>query len=151
MPRLAGLPSPVLDFPFDTTRSALDLVAHGVFDRHPRLRVILSHAGGFLPYAAHRFTFASMFNPDTTEESIFEGLRRFYFDTALSSTPTSLPSLLAFAAPGHILYGSDFPFNPTPSRQRYDAWLDTYEDLSAADRSAVHRTSAEALFPRLAQ
>jgi predicted TIM-barrel fold metal-dependent hydrolase len=151
MPRLAGLPSPVLDFPFDTTRSALHLVTNGVFDRHPRLRVILSHAGGFLPYAAHRFTFASMFNPGTTEESIFEGLRRFYFDTALSSTPTSLPSLLAFAAPGHIVYGSDFPFNPAPSRRKFDTWLDTYEDLPEAGLAAVHRTSAEALFPRLAQ
>ncbi|MDT8913392.1 amidohydrolase family protein [Amycolatopsis sp. PS_44_ISF1] len=151
MPRLAGLPSPVLDFPADTTRSALDLVAHGVFDRHPRLRVILSHGGGFLPYAAHRFEFASMFNPGTTEESIYAGLRRFYFDTALASTPTSLPSLLAFAAPGHILYGSDSPFNPPPSRLRFDGWLDTYEGLSETDLAAVHRTSAEALFPRLAR
>jgi 6-methylsalicylate decarboxylase len=56
-------------------------------------------------------------------------LRRFYFDTALSGSPTALPALQAFADPGHILYGSDWPF---------------------AQLHAVNRGNAEALFPRLA-
>ncbi|WP_020671046.1 amidohydrolase family protein [Amycolatopsis nigrescens] len=150
IPQLAGLPSPLLDFPFDTTRTALDLVAHGVFDRHPRLRVILSHAGGFLPFAARRFVGAAMFNPDTTPETIMAGLRRFYFDTALSASPTALPSLLAFAEPGHILYGSDFPFAPAEWRADFDHCLTTYDGPDADRLTAVDRTAAQALFPRLA-
>lgn len=150
IPRLAGLPSPLLDFPFDTTRTSLDLVAHSVFDRHPRLRVILSHAGGFLPFAAHRFIGASMFNPGTTPEGIMAGLRRFYFDTALSASPTALPSLLAFAEPGHILYGSDFPFAPAEWRAGFDHCLATYDGPSADKLTDVDRTTAQTLFPRLA-
>ena len=148
--RLDGLPSPLLDFPFDTTRAALDLVAHGVFDRHPDLRIILSHAGGFLPFAAHRFAGAAMFNPGTTPDGILAGLRKFYFDTALSATPTALPSLYAFAEPGHVLYGSDFPFAPAAWRAEFDRNLTTYEGPGAGRFPDVDRTAAEALFPRLA-
>lgn len=42
-----------------------------------------------------------------------EDMRGYYFDTALASTPASLPSLLAFADPQRILHGSDFPFVPS--------------------------------------
>ncbi|QHC57808.1 amidohydrolase family protein [Rathayibacter sp. VKM Ac-2760] len=149
--QLPGLPTALLDFPFDTTRTAVDLVAHGVFDRHPNLRVILSHAGGFLPYAASRFSAAAVFNPGTTPESIQAGLRRFYFDTALSSTPTSLPSLLAFAEPGHVLYGSDFPYAHPEWRARFDQWLETYDGPDAERLGQIDRSAAEQLFPRLAR
>ncbi|WP_194893675.1 amidohydrolase family protein [Catenulispora pinisilvae] len=151
MPVLERLPSPVLDFPFDTTRTALHMVANGVMSRYPRLKVILSHAGGFLPYAATRFSAAAQFSPGTTPEGILADLRRFYFDTALSATPYSLPSLLAFAAPGHVLYGSDFPFATEPWVLQFDAGLDDYPDWKPGQQHAVNRGNAEVLFPRLAK
>jgi predicted TIM-barrel fold metal-dependent hydrolase len=43
---------------------------------------------------------------------IFASFQRFYFDTALSSSPAALPSLKSFAKNGRILFGSDFPFAP---------------------------------------
>ena len=93
------------------------MVTNGVMSRHTRIKVILSHGGGFLPYAAFRFIGASQFNPGTTPEGILADTKRFYFDTALSSTPMALPSLLAFADPTHITFGSDFPYAPaTASR-----------------------------------
>ena len=149
--QLPGMPTALLDFPFDTTRTAVDLVVHGVFDRHPDLRVILSHAGGFLPYAASRFSAAAMFNPGTTPESIQAGLRKFYFDTALSATPTSLPSLLAFAEPGHIFYGSDFPYAHPEWSARFDHELAIYDGPGAERLGEVDRSAAEKLFPRLAK
>lgn len=151
MAQLPGLPTALVDFPFDTTRTAVDLVAHGVFDRHPNLRVILSHAGGFLPYAAERFSAAAMFNAGTTPESIQAGLRKFYFDTALSATPASLPALLAFAEPGHVLYGSDFPYADPTWSARFDHFLDTYNGPGSERLGEVHRSAAEQLFPRLAK
>jgi hypothetical protein len=45
-------------------------------------------------------------------------LKRFYFDTALSSTPVALPCWLAFADPTHITFGSGFPYAPTPASRR---------------------------------
>jgi len=53
------------DFPFETTRTGVQLVLSGVLDRYPGARVILSHAGGFLPYASLRFAeLARVFQPD---------------------------------------------------------------------------------------
>ena len=49
-----GLPPFIADFLLDTTRAAIRLAGSGTLDRCPDLKVILSHAGGFVPYAAHR-------------------------------------------------------------------------------------------------
>jgi len=144
---LKGLPSPLLDYPFDTTRTALQIVTNGVLSRHTRIKVILSHGGGFLPYAAFRFLGASQFNPGTTPEGILADMKRFYFDTALSSTPVALPSLLAFADPTHITFGSDFPYVPASFRE-FTAALDAYP-LDEKQRYAINRGNAEKLFPRL--
>jgi 6-methylsalicylate decarboxylase len=52
---LDGIPGPIVDYPFDTTRTAVQIVLNGVLDRYPNVKIILSHAGGFVPYASHRF------------------------------------------------------------------------------------------------
>jgi predicted TIM-barrel fold metal-dependent hydrolase len=42
-------PRSILEFPFETTRTAVDLIRNGVLDRHPRIRFLLPHVGGTLP------------------------------------------------------------------------------------------------------
>ncbi|MEU1308271.1 amidohydrolase family protein [Streptomyces cinnamoneus] len=148
---LPDLPCPLVDFPYDTTRTALHLVLNGVPRRHPRIRMILPHAGGFLPYAAHRFASAGRLRPGTTPEDVLADLRRFYFDTAFAAGPAALPSLLAFAAPGHVLYGSDFPMVPEEWGTGFDAALDAHPHWAPGQLRAVHRGNAEALLPRLAR
>ncbi|GAB2731281.1 amidohydrolase family protein [Kitasatospora kifunensis] len=152
MPMLPGIPAPVIDFTFDTTRTAVQMTLNGVMSRHTRMKVILSHAGGFLPYAAHRVAIAAqMIKPDLTTDGVLNDLRRFYFDTALSASPTALPSLQAFAAPGHILYGSDWPFATIPVGSYFNTHLDGYQNWQPGQLHAVNRGNAEALFPRLAR
>ena len=102
---LPGVPPFAADFLLDTTRAAINLITSGSMTRYPNLKVILSHAGGFIPYAAHLM--ALICSPDGTYESGLDSLRQFYFDTALSGSPTALPSLLTFADPSRILFGSD--------------------------------------------
>ncbi|MER5928992.1 amidohydrolase family protein [Streptomyces sp. NPDC002054] len=75
---------------------------------------------------------------------------RFYFDTAFCAGPASLPSLLAFAAPGHVLYGSDFPMVPEEWCGGFDEGLDGYPHWTDGQLHAIHRGNAERLFPRLA-
>ncbi len=48
------LPESVVDVCFDTTRTAVSLLVNGVLKRYPRVRFILAHAGGALPYMAAR-------------------------------------------------------------------------------------------------
>ncbi|MFD3925515.1 amidohydrolase family protein [Streptomyces sp. NPDC058614] len=146
-----GLPSPLVDFPYDTARTALHLAVHGVPGRYPRLRLILPHAGGFLPYAADRFAVAARLDPDATPEGLLSELRRFYFDTAISAGSASLPSLLAFAQPGHVLYGSDFPMLPEDWGTGFETGLDDYPHWGPEELHAVNRGNAERLIPRLAR
>jgi aminocarboxymuconate-semialdehyde decarboxylase len=40
-----GIPGPIIDYPFDTTRSAVQMVFNGVLERYPAMHVILSHGG----------------------------------------------------------------------------------------------------------
>ena len=82
-------------------------------------------------------------------EDILTEFQRFYFDTALSSGPAALPSLQAFAAPGHILYGSDFPYAPAAVGASFTAKLDAYQHISRAERDAINSGSAMALFTGL--
>jgi hypothetical protein len=60
-----------------------------------------------------------------------------------------LPTLLAFAKPGHITFGSDWPFAPVAVAKLFAAGLETYPAIDADTRSAIDRTNALALFPRL--
>ncbi|MEV0278925.1 amidohydrolase family protein [Streptomyces sp. NPDC050610] len=153
MPLLPGTPAPVADYVFDTTRTALNMALNGVLSRHRKVKVILSHGGGFLPYAAYRFAGLNATALDTsrTAEDVIHDLKRFYFDTALAASPSSLPSLLAFAEPGHVLYGSDWPFAPQEAGTYYNRFLETYPDFAPGQAEAIDRGNAEALFPRLAQ
>jgi aminocarboxymuconate-semialdehyde decarboxylase len=128
LPVLDGIPGLIVDYPFDATRTAVQMAVNGVMDRYPDLRVILSHAGGFQPFASHRFAkVAAVARPEMSVQGILDSLRQFYFDTALSSSPAALPSLIAFAGTGRILYGSDFPYAPPAISAGFTTKLDTYE------------------------
>ena len=152
MPLLPGTPAPLADYVFDTTRTALNLVLNGVMKRYPNVRVILSHGGGFLPYAAYRFSglTSTVVDPDRAADDVLRDMKRFYFDTALSASPSALPALLAFAEPGHVLYGSDWPFAPQDAGTYYNHFLETYPGFEPGQAEAIDRGNAEVLFPRLA-
>jgi predicted TIM-barrel fold metal-dependent hydrolase len=108
----------------------------------------LSHAGGFIPFAAYRIARACA--PDGNTAAGMEMLRRFYMDTAIASSSTSLPGVFAFAHPSRITFGSDLPY-ATPRRAgAFTSMLDKYP-MDAKSRAAVARENAVALFPRLSR
>ena len=97
-----GIPPFVADFLLDTTRAAVKLARSGTLERCPDVKFALAHAGGFVPYAAYRLASAA-----TVDGDYFRGLSlflRYYFDIALSGSPSALPSLLAFTStrPHHL-------------------------------------------------
>ena len=142
-----GLPPFAADFLLDTTRAAIRMAGSGTLERCPNLAIILSHAGGFVPYAAHRFgVFAS---PRRDLADGIEQLRKFYFDTALSGSPVALDCLRAFAAPGHVLYGCDWPYAPDATVGYFTGSYESH--IGGADaRRAIDRETAETLCPRFA-
>ncbi|MGB8387982.1 amidohydrolase family protein [Mycobacterium sp.] len=148
-PTVAGVPPFAADFLLDTTRAAYLLVRNGIRTRYPNIRFILSHAGGFVPYASHRMALAIFADTGRSIPDILADFSSFYFDTALSASAAALPTLLAFADPGHITFGSDWPFAPLAAGQYFAAGLDSYPGLDQQTLTAINRTNALALFPRL--
>ncbi|HXY68855.1 MAG TPA: amidohydrolase family protein [Gemmatimonadales bacterium] len=102
---------PLVGFPMDTTLAAAGLVFAGVVERFPRIRWVLSHLGGAIPYVAERLdrgfrAFAECRAHIARPPS--EYLKGFYFDT-VNFDPGALRLALAFAGPDHLLAGSDYP------------------------------------------
>lgn len=141
-----GIPDFAADYLLDTARAVINLARNGCMERYPDIKMILAHGGGFLPYAAERFAIAC--SPDGTFEGGVVRLQRFYFDTALSSSRWSLPSLTAFADPEKILFGSDWPFANTDQALHFVQQTDDF-DMPAQLRRGIARANAEKLFPRL--
>ena len=156
-----GIPTFTADFLLDTTRTAVSLILSGAMEEYDGIRWILAHAGGFVPYISHRILLTMLreepkwklaglaMDRKRAVASRMEIFARFYYDTALSSTPAAFPSLLAVADPTRVLFGSDFPFAPAAAVKYMRA---EYEDidLPAGLRAGIDRRNAEALFPRLA-
>jgi predicted TIM-barrel fold metal-dependent hydrolase len=144
--RALDLPWPafMMEYLFDTTRAAVNLVFGGALERFSRIRFILAHAGGLVPYFAWRLSVAPMIDPrlpQITREQILAGLRRFWYDTALSPAAETLACLAATAAPDRILFGSDWPFANTSVLA---AAMETYASVPIDDgqRLAIDRGNA---------
>jgi predicted TIM-barrel fold metal-dependent hydrolase len=112
-----GLPQPILDYPLATTRSAVDLVMSGTVKRYPDIDIILSHAGGTIPFVGNRAIGATVIPSIAAAVAVNAiearaGFRHFYYDTALSASGAQLNGLLDFADPSRVIFGSDFPYAP---------------------------------------
>ena len=113
----SSLPQPIIDYPIATTRAAVDLVMTQTLHRFPDVDIILSHAGGTIPFIAER-AIGSLAVPEIAEIMGYDMVKakrdfaRFYYDIALSTSDAQLHGLLDFADSSHILFGSDFPYAP---------------------------------------
>ncbi|PVH72453.1 putative 2-amino-3-carboxymuconate-6-semialdehyde decarboxylase [Cadophora sp. DSE1049] len=148
---------PMIDYPHETTRTAMDMITQGTMQKYNDCKVILSHAGGALPYLISRSAtpmrkapnFAAKRMAGTTHEKIMQDFRSFYYDLALSASPQVLDMLLKMVPHDHILYGSDFPYAPPPAYPAFLEELEGYE-MGKELRDMINFGNARALIPRLA-
>lgn len=103
---------PLNGFLFDTTLAASKLVFSGVVKRWPRIKWVLGHLGGTIPYLAERLDRGWKAFPECRQhidEPPTTYLKRhFYYDTVnFAAGPLKLA--IEFAGAGHILAGSDYP------------------------------------------
>jgi len=148
MPVLPGAPSPFADYPADTTRCALDMVLKGHRRRFPSTKVILSHGGGYLPFAASRFSeLAASLNTDRSAEELMADMQSFYFDTALVA-PSGIPSLIASVPLSQIVFGTDYPYASEPVSKKFTKSLDSSDHLSSEQLQQINN-NARRLMSRL--
>jgi aminocarboxymuconate-semialdehyde decarboxylase len=102
---------PLVGFLFDTTIAAASLVFSGVVARFPRIRWVLSHLGGAIPYLAERLDRGFHAFPECRthiDREPSEYLKTFYYDT-VNFDANALQLAIQFAGARHILAGSDYP------------------------------------------
>lgn len=147
-----NIPRMIIDYPFETTRVAANLILNGVTERCPDIPFILAHAGGTLPFLAHRI---AIFDKQTSlQDNYPQGalayMKRFYFDTALSGDKVQLNALSGIVDPSHILFGTDYPYVSETVVAGETAGFDSYAGFEEAEFDSINRGNAEKMFPRLA-
>lgn len=136
----------VLGFPFETTHAATRIALSGLLDKHPDLKLVLSHMGGTLPYLVGRIDDAyRMFvrhqTPITKPPS--EYLKKMYLDGASFYSP-AWDCALDFWGSDKILMGSDYPYGWVGD---YCTCVDTVEtlDIGENEKNMILRENAEKL------
>ncbi len=136
---------PLVGFLLDTTLAAAHLVFSGVAERFPRIRWVLAHLGGAIPYLAERLDRGfHAFRECRTHipRAPSEYLRRFFYD-AVNFDPGALELAIGFAGSDHILAGSDYPHQIGSLPRMLEAIRGL--DLSEQDKSAILGGNAERL------
>jgi aminocarboxymuconate-semialdehyde decarboxylase len=102
-----------IGFMVDTSVALVRMIFDGFFDRYPNLRLIASHAGATLPYVAGRLD--RVFETAQRARAVIarppsEYLSHIYYDS-VCYRQDALEMCVAVGGDGHVLYGSDYPFN----------------------------------------
>lgn len=140
---------PLNGFLFDTTLAASTLVFSGVVERYPRIRWVLGHLGGTIPYLAERLdrgyrAFAECrANIDELPTTYLK--RHFWYDT-VNFAQGPLKLAIEFAGAGRILAGSDYPhmIGSIPLMKEAIGAL----PISEADKMAIMGGNADQLLRR---
>jgi aminocarboxymuconate-semialdehyde decarboxylase len=91
---------------FDVSVTATRLILSGILERHPKLKVFMSHTGGALPYQAGRMDKSCGPAGLPKDPSVY--LKTFYTDT-VSPHAAGVKFAIDFFGVDHIMFGDDHP------------------------------------------
>ncbi|MBO0775890.1 MAG: amidohydrolase [Actinobacteria bacterium] len=102
----------VIGNPLETTVVVERLICAGVLERHPGLRLIILHGGGYVPYQIGRLRHARRVRAELAgaPEDVTASLRQLYFDT-ITHDLEALRFLARRVGVDHVVLGTDLPFD----------------------------------------
>jgi aminocarboxymuconate-semialdehyde decarboxylase len=135
------------------------LVFSGLFDRHPAIKIITHHLGAMIPFCEGRIGGGLDqlgTRSDDPEDNAALGrlqkrpidyFRMFYGDTALFGAWHAMESGLAFYGVDHVLFGTDFPFDPEKGHGFIRDTIAAMEKMRATDeeRHIIYEGNARRL------
>lgn len=137
----------VYEYTFDTARAMLDLVLQGKIKRWSSIKWVLPHAGGVIPFLAHRVAVSSLWGcTDMTETEIMEDLKSFYYDLALNHSECNYQFMKSFVSPNHLLYGADYPNSGDVLLERDLNYFLNEEVFTSEEKGMILHGNAERLF-----
>jgi len=137
-----------IGFPLDTTIMVAHLMFSGALDELKKLRILLSHGGGFMPYQIGRFVHGHDVRPEpkvNRPSSPRKLFKRFYFD-CLTHEPRSTRHLISMAGADRIVIGTDNPFDMAPKGTAMQVGqVDAIPGLTRTEREWICSKTAKAL------
>ncbi|KLJ09407.1 hypothetical protein EMPG_15177 [Blastomyces silverae] len=131
-----------LGFPLETTIAVTRMYLAGVFDRFPKLGILLAHSGGTLPFLAGRIEscvaherkfLANGGNVAGPRTSIWDVLKQNIFLDAVIYGEVGLKAAVHGAGSvDRVLFGTDHPFFP-PLDGKDEQWLSVVTNRRAID------------------
>jgi 2,3-dihydroxybenzoate decarboxylase len=138
---------PTWAFGQETAVHALRLMASGLFDKHPKLQIILGHMGEGLPYSMWRIDnrnawveLPKTYPAKKTFGEYFQN--NFYITTSGNFRNQTLIDAMLEIGADRILFSTDWPFENVDHAAK---WFDS-ASISEADRLKIGRTNAARLF-----
>jgi 2,3-dihydroxybenzoate decarboxylase len=141
---------PTWAFGQETAVHALRLMASGLFDRHPKLQIVLGHLGEGLPYSIWRVDHRNAWTKAPPRYPAKKKLGDYFRDnfhlttSGNFRTQTLLDAILEVGS-DRILFSTDWPFENVDHAA---GWFDACP-ISELDRLKIGRTNAINLFKLL--
>lgn len=103
----------VIGNPLDTTVALAHIVFGGVLERHPGLKIVAAHGGGYMGHYPARMDHAYKVRPechDHIKRPPSYYMKKIYYDTMVFSE-TQLQHLVNLWGAGHVVIGTDYPYD----------------------------------------
>lgn len=147
----------IIGWLYDTTAAMMRLVMSGLFDRHPDIRIVTHHLGGFAPYASERIregydkllkAARARNEPVTLTRHPYEYFHQFYADTITIGSVPALRCGIDFFGADRVLFATDMPFDTQGGLKYIEVALRAMEqiDLPAGDKAKIMDQNARRVF-----
>ena len=147
----------VVGWLYDTVSAMTRLIFSGVFDRHPEIKIVTHHLGGFAPYASERIregydkwlkAAQARDEPAVLAKHPHDYFHQFYADTITIGSVPALRCGLDFFGTDRVMFATDMPFDTKGGLKYIDVALKAMQeiDLPAADKAAIIEHTARRVF-----
>jgi predicted TIM-barrel fold metal-dependent hydrolase len=147
----------IMGWPYDTVAAMARLAFSGIFDRHPGIKIVTHHLGGFAPYLSERIregydkilkAARSSNEPVPLKKHPHDYFHEFYADTITIGSVPALACGLEFFGPDRVLFATDMPFDTEGGRKYVEVALQAMEklDAPASDKEKIFELNARTLF-----
>jgi 2,3-dihydroxybenzoate decarboxylase len=147
----AGLDGAIYGFGVETGLHAMRLISSGVFDKFPKLQIILGHMGEALPFWAYRLDYMHAATVRSRRYPSVQPIQRkpsdylrenFHITNSGVAWGAAIKFTQDFMGPDRVLYAMDYPYQYVPEEV---AILENL-DMAPQVRQAFFEGNAERLF-----
>ena len=138
-----------MGFPMETTIAFTRIYLCGVFDRYPKLKMLLAHAGGATPFLAgrvdscvrHERAFLDKNGKLIQRRSIWEVLRENIWLDGVVYSMVGIRAAIDVVGVDRVLWGTDHPFFPpidTAEGDGQEEWLSVKLNIEAVEKAGIN-------------